>query len=248
MDFISCNDTYSLIIVNCGFFSVLFPDNLDVTGFVTGCFADAEETEAPIVSDTDRDIFTTAEETEELTTFLDIVTRLNLSGALKDPNGPWTVFAPNDQAFANLPGGLLDCLSLEENSAILADILTYHVLRGSYNSTRLSSEEEDVDTTTISGDSFLLEIATSDPMEITVDSSTVLVADIFASNGVIHILDSVLLPLSVNLTDFLETCPLDLNEEESDAPPSPSGATEKWSIIYFWCATITTLILGIQFG
>lgn len=98
----------------------------------------------------------------------------------------FTVFAPTDDAFGRLPQGTIESLFQPENSELLATILTYHVVPGSVRSTDLSSGSVD----SVAG--IPLEIAVGSG--VTVNSSNVVAADIEASNGIIHVVDTVILP------------------------------------------------------
>ena len=101
--------------------------------------------------------------------------------------GPFTVFAPTDAAFAALPKGTVENLLKPENKAKLTKILTYHVVPGSVLSTSLKSG----DVKSVEGTS--LKVAVS-PQQVTVGGAKVVKADIKASNGVIHVIDKVLMP------------------------------------------------------
>jgi uncharacterized surface protein with fasciclin (FAS1) repeats len=101
--------------------------------------------------------------------------------------GPFTVFAPTDDAFAKLPAETLTDLLKPENKQKLADILTYHVVSGRVTAADVSELTE---ANTINGQKILIN-ATSG---VKINDATVTTADIEASNGVIHIIDSVLLP------------------------------------------------------
>ncbi|MEO1622699.1 MAG: fasciclin domain-containing protein [Cyanobacteria bacterium J06632_3] len=98
----------------------------------------------------------------------------------------FTVFAPTDDAFGRLPKGTIESLFQPENQELLATILTYHVVPGSVMSTDLSTG------TVGSAAGIPLEIGVGSG--VTVNSSNVVQADIEASNGVIHVIDAVLLP------------------------------------------------------
>jgi uncharacterized surface protein with fasciclin (FAS1) repeats len=106
--------------------------------------------------------------------------------------GPFTVFAPTDAAFAALPEGLLEKLLLPENVDVLIAILTYHVVPA----TVLAADVTAGEVATVQGDS--LTFATEGG--VTVDGAKVLSADVLASNGVIHVIDTVLVPSSVDLS------------------------------------------------
>lgn len=101
--------------------------------------------------------------------------------------GPFTVFAPTDAAFAALPKGTVENLLKPENKAQLTKILTYHVVPGSVLSGSLKSG----DVKSVEGTS--LKVAVS-PGKVTVGGANVVKADIKASNGVIHVIDKVLMP------------------------------------------------------
>jgi len=101
--------------------------------------------------------------------------------------GPFTVFAPTDAAFAALPKGTVDNLLKPENKAQLTKILTYHVVPGSVVSTSLKSG----DVKSVEGSSLKVGVNAG---KVTVSGANVVKADIKASNGVIHVIDKVLMP------------------------------------------------------
>lgn len=101
-----------------------------------------------------------------------------------------TVFAPTDEAFAALPAGTVESLLLEENRDQLVAILTYHVLPRELRSTDLPGRSIPVRTLNTAD---MLRVTKSHG-SVTVDGANVVAADISASNGVIHVIDSVLLP------------------------------------------------------
>lgn len=103
--------------------------------------------------------------------------------------GPFTVFAPTDAAFAALPAGTVEDLLLPENKDKLAGILTYHVIPGAVMAADVSGASTDV--TTVNG-ALLTVDGTGDG--VVVGGANVTAADIKASNGVIHVIDKVLLP------------------------------------------------------
>jgi uncharacterized surface protein with fasciclin (FAS1) repeats len=115
--------------------------------------------------------------------------------------GPFTVLAPTDDAFAALPAGLVDCLLLPENKETLTSILTYHVIAGKVMSTDLT----DGPVPTVQGEDVTVDL--SDGVKF--NEATVVIADVEASNGVIHAIDGVLLPPTVaeGLDAFVATCP-----------------------------------------
>jgi len=102
-------------------------------------------------------------------------------------NGPFTVFAPTNEAFAKLPAGTVEELVKPENKAKLAAILTYHVVAGKVMSKDLSDGQK---AKTVNGQ----EITVTMKDGVKIDSANVTTADLEASNGVIHVIDSVIMP------------------------------------------------------
>ncbi|MGB3309196.1 MAG: fasciclin domain-containing protein [Nodosilinea sp.] len=111
-----------------------------------------------------------------------------LTAALNNADLSVTVFAPTDEAFEALPEGILDTLLLPENRDQLAQILSYHVLDGKVFSTDLASGEVD----TLAGAPIVVMVGEE---AVTINDANVVATDIEASNGVIHVIDSVLLPM-----------------------------------------------------
>jgi uncharacterized surface protein with fasciclin (FAS1) repeats len=111
-------------------------------------------------------------------------------------DGPFTVFAPTDEAFAALPAGLLDALLLPENLAVLQSILTYHVVAGEVYAADVTTG----DVTTVEGSTFAVD--TSNGVVIN-GTANVTATDIMASNGVIHVIDAVILPPGVDAEALL---------------------------------------------
>lgn len=103
--------------------------------------------------------------------------------------GPFTVFAPTDEAFAKLPAGTVDFLLKPENKASLVKVLTYHVVPGAVYAKDIQAGSTLV--TTVDGGSIKV---TKTKKKVVIDNSKVVKADVKASNGVIHVIDSVLLP------------------------------------------------------
>ena len=101
--------------------------------------------------------------------------------------GPFTVFAPTDDAFAALPEGTVESLLLPENRDQLVSILTYHVVPGAVMSTDLS---DGMTAATVQGSDITIDLDSG----VMVNEANVVTADIAASNGVIHVIDAVILP------------------------------------------------------
>lgn len=113
----------------------------------------------------------------------------DLTATLEGP-GPFTVFAPTDQAFAKLPAGTLESLLKPENKDKLRAILTYHVVAGEVDAAEVAKLTS---VKTVEGAN--LKIAANNG-SVKVDNATVVKADIRASNGIIHVIDAVMLPPS----------------------------------------------------
>ena len=130
------------------------------------------------------DIVDIAAGSEVFTTLVAAVTAAGLVDTLKG-EGPFTVFAPTDEAFAALPEGTVEALL--EDIPTLTAILTYHVVPGAVMSTDLA---DGMMAETVNGQSITIGVGDT----VTVDGATVIQADIEASNGVIHVIDQVILP------------------------------------------------------
>jgi len=143
---------------------------------------------APAVADQhQKDIVDTAAAAGSFTTLVAAVQAAGLVDTLKGP-GPFTVFAPTDEAFGKLPKGALENLLKPENKAKLAAILTYHVIAGK----KMAGDVVQMDKAeTVQGSWVKIE-ATSG--KVMIDKATVVQTDIEAANGVIHVIDTVLLP------------------------------------------------------
>ena len=133
------------------------------------------------------DIVDTAVAAGSFTTLAKALQAAGLVDTLKG-QGPFTVFAPTDEAFAKLPAGTLDELLKPENKAKLTRILTSHVVAGKVGSAQVVKM-----TTAKAVSGVTLDIKTSGKA-VMVDNATVVKTDIAASNGVIHVIDSVIIP------------------------------------------------------
>ena len=134
-----------------------------------------------------KDIVDTAVAAGSFTTLATALQAAGLVETLKG-KGPFTVFAPTDEAFAALPAGTVESLLRPENREKLRAVLTYHVVSGSVSSSevvKLTSAK------TVNGQS--VKIATGKG-GVTVDGARVVKADIATSNGIIHVIDRVILP------------------------------------------------------
>jgi uncharacterized surface protein with fasciclin (FAS1) repeats len=135
----------------------------------------------------EKDIVDTAVEAGSFKTLAAALKAADLIETLKG-KGPFTVFAPTDEAFAKLPEGTVETLLKPENKAKLAAILTYHVVAGKVeakDAVKLKSAK------TVNGASFMIKVSDAGVM---VDKAKVVKTDIQCTNGVIHVIDAVILP------------------------------------------------------
>jgi uncharacterized surface protein with fasciclin (FAS1) repeats len=146
-----------------------------------------------------KDIIDNAVNSKDHTTLVAAVKAADLVATLKSP-GPFTVFAPTNEAFAALPAGTVDTLLKPENKPTLTKILTYHVVAGKldaaaltkmitdgHGSAKLTTVAGGILTATISGKSVIITDEKGGMAHVTI-------ADVYQSNGVIHVVDKVLLP------------------------------------------------------
>ena len=133
------------------------------------------------------DIVDTAVEAGSFNTLVAAVKAADLVDTLKG-EGPFTVFAPTDEAFAALPEGTLDDLLKPENKDQLVAILTYHVVPGKVMSGDIAGQKLDVET--VQGTTVAVDAMSG----VKIDDAMVTTADIETSNGVIHVIDKVILP------------------------------------------------------
>jgi uncharacterized surface protein with fasciclin (FAS1) repeats len=138
-------------------------------------------------------IVETAKSAGVFNTLLTAATAAGLATPLAE-NGPLTVFAPTDEAFSKLPEGTVENLLKPENKDQLAAILSYHVLPRKLTSNMLPHKAIHVKTIKANGDRLLTVRKTRGG--VTVDGAKVVDADIAAENGVIHVIDKVMLPSS----------------------------------------------------
>ncbi len=130
----------------------------------------------------------------EHTTLETAVIAAGLAGTLSG-TGPFTVFAPTDAAFAAVPTATLNALLADPNG-LLTDVLLHHVVGATALSTDLSNGQQ---VTTLFGDNLLIGINNG---VVSIDNATVIVADIEATNGVVHVIDAVLVPLTLGLDNI----------------------------------------------
>jgi uncharacterized surface protein with fasciclin (FAS1) repeats len=170
---------------------------LAITTASLGAFAQVMVGGAPMLAS--KDIIDNAVNSKDHTTLVAAVKAAGLVDTLKSP-GPFTVFAPTNAAFAALPAGTVDTLLKPENKAMLGGILTYHVVSGKWDAAAIGKMIADgkgmASIKTVAGGTL---VAKSAGGKITVTdekggAATVTIADVYQSNGVIHVIDKVLLP------------------------------------------------------
>ncbi len=138
-------------------------------------------------ADEKKDIVDTAVAAGSFKTLAAALKAAGLVETLKGP-GPFTVFAPTDEAFAKLPEGTVETLLKPENKAKLVDILTYHVVAGDVSAEAAMKLKE---ATAVDKKKIMLEVKDG---ALYLNKSKVIKADVKASNGTIHVIDTVLMP------------------------------------------------------
>jgi uncharacterized surface protein with fasciclin (FAS1) repeats len=133
------------------------------------------------------DIVSNAIGSNEHTTLVAAVKAGDLVETLKS-TGPFTVFAPTNKAFSNLPEGTVETLLKPENKSTLQTVLTYHVVAGIIKAEDLQNGQM---LETVNGEK--LKVSVKDG-KVTINNSVVTIADVISSNGVTHVVDEVLLP------------------------------------------------------
>jgi len=166
---------------------------------LSGCAA-ADEEVAPEMEET---VEETVEETEAVEEEVEPAPEPEVGDivAVATEAGSFTtlvaVFAPTDEAFAALPEGVLDALLLDENLEVLQQILTYHVVAGEV----LAADVTTGDVATVEGSTIAIEVGD----QVTLNgTATVVTTDVEASNGVIHVIDQVILPEGVDPATLVE--------------------------------------------
>jgi uncharacterized surface protein with fasciclin (FAS1) repeats len=150
--------------------------------------AATEQTTTPPAEEAGDDIVTLAQGNQDLSTLVDAVTAAELVETLQG-EGPFTVFAPTNAAFEKVDQATLQDLLEPENREQLESILTYHVVPGEMKAADLKSGTVE----TVNGEQLEVEV---DGDTVRVGGATVAQADVDASNGVVHVIDTVLMPKS----------------------------------------------------
>lgn len=178
---------FSLLAAACG-----DDESTESTEAPAATEAPSDDTTAEEPMDEPGTIVEVASEAGSFTTLLAAATAAGLAETLSS-EGPFTVFAPTDEAFAAVPADVLEKLLLPENAEVLSSILLYHVVSGAtVTSDMVAAGEVEM----ANGESAT--IATEGG--VTIDGANVVTVDVMASNGVIHVIDAVIIPASVDLS------------------------------------------------
>ena len=174
------------LLVACG------SDDNDTATTEAPATSEAPSTEAPMGTEAPaaEDIVAIASANEDFSTLVAAVSAAGLVETLQG-EGPFTVFAPTNAAFDALPAGLVDKLLMPENKDVLVKILTYHVVSGAI----MAADVTAGDVASVEGG--MIAVTTNDG-GVQVNGASVVSADIVASNGVIHVIDAVILPPDVD--------------------------------------------------
>lgn len=139
------------------------------------------------------------EDSGDFTVLRDLVVAAGLLDVLSDPNAQFTVFAPTDEAFAAVPAEVVDALLADP--ALLTRVLTYHVVSGLVSANDLAEMAMvgTLEMDAVGGNMFgsELTVTVGEDGTIMVDGATVIIPDLAPSNGIIHVIDSVLVPADV---------------------------------------------------
>ena len=156
--------------------------------FAAACAQDQKMAAKPAPAE--KDIVVTAVEAGQFNTLVAAVKAADLVDTLQSP-GPFTVFAPTDAAFDKLPAGTVENLLKPENKAKLVEILTYHVVSGVVPASAVVGKKVNADS--VQGSPIMIDGMDGVMLN---GSAKVISADVKASNGVIHVIDTVILPPS----------------------------------------------------
>jgi len=156
--------------------------------------AEDEMMENDSMDEEEMDIVQTANDAGSFETLVLALNTTGLDETLSE-EGPYTVFAPTDDAFEELPEGTLDALMEDEEQ--LSEVLTYHVVSGEYMASDLT---DGTTLETVQGEMITINVTDDNVM---VDDANVVQPDIVASNGVIHVIDAVILPPSMAEEDMM---------------------------------------------
>ena len=181
--------------------AVLVPPSIGVFVLLAACIeAPAPEVSEGPAADTNLfDIPQTAIAVGYFDTLVQVLGAADLVATLSAPSGPITVSAPTDAAFDDIPDGIVDCLLRPDNLEALTTTQTYHMIKAEFMSTCLS---DGMTTTTLAKEDIIVDLTDC----VNINHSTMTMADIGANNGVIHIMNAVLVPPSIDGCAFFVPC------------------------------------------
>ncbi len=169
--------------LNSSMMALMVAGAMVVPAMADTCAADKQTTSA---SSSSKTIVAVASEAGSFKTLVAAVKAAGLVDVLQG-DGPFTVFAPTDEAFAKLPAGTVENLLKPENREQLKAILTYHVVPGKV----MAADVKPMQAKTVNGQKVNIQVMDK---TVKVDNATVVKTDVAASNGVIHVIDTVILP------------------------------------------------------
>ena len=155
-------------------------------------YASTDEMSTDTAMDTQEPV-TVIAAAEEAGQFTTLIAALNAAGLTQtlEGEGPYTIFAPTDAAFDQLPEGTLDELMKPENQGRLTEILTFHMIHGEVTAGDIASAQADTEKESLEGEKLMIKVIDG---KVEVNNATVTSTDIQAGNGVIHVIDTVLIP------------------------------------------------------
>ncbi len=171
-----------------------------LAGLASACPSSDGATQASVMAASwapKKDIVSTAVEAGSFNTLAAALKAAGLVGALQGA-GPFTVFAPTDEAFAKLPAGTVETLLKPENRDRLIAVLTYHVVPGAVPASKVVGLSN---ATTLNGQRANIEVRSG---KVYVDNALVTATDIDCTNGVIHVIDTVILPETKNIVEVAD--------------------------------------------
>ena len=181
-------------------FLTVLAGGLLAIGTLTGTAQKTDPTVGGAAMNASSTIVTNASAAPNLSTLVAAVKAAGLVDTLNSA-GPFTAFAPTNDAFAKLPAGTVDTLVQPENKDQLTKILTYHVVKGTYDSKKLLKEIKkaggSLQLPTVQGEMLTFSVDSMKMVKITDakgGSAMVTTADVYQSNGVVHVIDTVLMP------------------------------------------------------
>ncbi|MBW4654807.1 MAG: fasciclin domain-containing protein [Kaiparowitsia implicata GSE-PSE-MK54-09C] len=198
------------------------------TALIIPALADTAEPSTPVrlsqVDETDETIVQVASGNDAFQTLVAAVQAADLVDLLSSP-GPFTVFAPTDEAFAALPAGVLDALLLPENQDLLASVLAYHVVPDALMADQLETGGLD----TLNG-GLAVQVT---PDQVVVNNASVILPDVPASNGVIHAINRVLIPIGL-VEELQARQPAPAEPAAPAAAPAPAATPAPQPVRGLW--------------